>query len=114
MNSKKMIKEFSFLKSYNFKIKKYERNGDIELIFSNGTLIIELSCFLNMFFNYSVEVIITHCGNRKNIFNCDFFNKGELTELKKNVFCDTTSCCAQIKQYADFIKNNIDILLEGK
>lgn len=106
---KAIIKKFKFLKKQGFKSKVYFRNGDSEIYYTKNKLKIEVHYYLSTLTQYCLDVIVDYNGNRKNIFNCDFFDKAELNTLKSQIESLEEPLLLEktLDVYADFIENNI-------
>lgn len=106
---KAIIKKFNFLKKQGFKRKVYFRNGDSEIYYTKNELTIEVCYCLSTSMQYCLEVIVDYNRKRKNIFNCDFFDKAELKILKSQIESLEEPLLLEktLNIYADFIENHI-------
>lgn len=111
----KIIEEkFSFLLSYGFGIKKYQKGGDLEIYYSKNGISIGILyyCGINNSYEklYTLDLIITKNGIRENFFKCHYiFDKQELHKLENNI--NNKSITEQLHFYSLFLKNNINYLL---
>ncbi|MDE6029442.1 MAG: hypothetical protein K2F90_03885 [Clostridiales bacterium] len=109
-----IVDDFSFLKDYGFSMKKYSRAPDVEYVYVRNDLEIELAYYLGVLESYEQAmcfcVIISNINGRKNLLQCaeefgaDLINK--LIADIKDLDAD-----AQVPIYAQFLKDNIDVLL---
>ena len=92
-----------------FKRKVYFRNGDSEIYYSKNKLTIEVHYYLSTLMQYCLEIILDCNGKRKNIFNCDFFDKAELEILKSQIESleEPLLLKKTLDVYANFIENHI-------
>lgn len=111
----KIEKAFHFLKKNGFHLKKYTRFPDEECVYSKKNIVLEVDYYIGVNFigktGMYVAVILTADGKRDNLLNHNQVFDGRLLEtLKTNV--EAVTPLEQITIYADFIKTNLDTLLQ--
>lgn len=98
-------------------MKRYVRPPDEERVYSKNNIVIEVCYYLGVYPNgktdMCVDVILTVDKCRKNLLKSDQIFDTELLEiLKTNI--DTVTPLEQIPIYAEFLKTNINMLLQYK
>lgn len=103
---KELIKLSLFLIFRGFTIKKYERNGDIELNYKKKKLQIEIAVFSLANFQYSVSMVFNVNGLRINSLDYWKIGEKEVEELCSLVATHQNSYSEQISDYSRFIIKN--------
>ena len=116
-NVDKAFKSFNFLIEYGFTLKRYHRAPDEERVYSQSNIVIEVDYFWGVYPDYTknmrVDVIIKVDEYRNNLLESDkIFNAELLESLKTEI--NAVTPLEQIPIYADFIKTNINSLLQHK
>ena len=115
---KKFIEsDFAFLLDYGFSRKKYSRAPDIEYAFVLNDITIELAYYLGVLETYEEAmcfcVIISNVNGRNNLLQCaQVFGADLINKLIADI--QNLAVDAQVPIYAQFLKDNIDTLLNYK
>ena len=116
-NVNKAFQSFQFLSNYGFTLKRYLRAPDEERVYSLNNIILEVNYYWGIYpdgkDSMCVAVVLTVNDCRKNLLKSDrIFDADLLKALKTSV--DAVTPIEQIPIYADFMKTNIDTLLEHR
>lgn len=105
------------MKDYGFSSTKYLRAPDIEYVFVRDDLEIELAYYLGVSETYEESmcfcVIISNVNGRNNLLQCtEIFGADLINKLIADI--KDIDADAQVPIYAQFLKDNIDTLLNYK
>ena len=112
-----IVDDFAFLLDYGFSRKKYLRAPDVEYVFIRNDLEIELAYYLGVLETYEQAmcfcVIISNINGRNNLLQCsEVFGADLINKLIADI--KDLDADAQVPLYAQFLKDNIDTLLNYK
>ena len=111
----KIEKAFNFLRKNGFHLKKYTRNTDEECVYTKKNIVVEVDHYLSVFSDGNTGICVgvtLYIGSmRNNILYCNnIFDINLLNALRSDIESATPS--GQISIYADFIKSNLDVILQ--
>lgn len=114
-NKSKIGKAFDFLRKRGFHLDKFIRNPDEEYVYTNKNIVIEVDYYLSVFSDGNTGMCVTVTLNigsmRNNILYCNnIFDINLLKKLISDIESATPS--EEILIYADFIKSNLDVILQ--
>lgn len=109
-----MEEKFNFLTEFGFQKKKYQRGGDLEIIFVNDKNKISIMYYYGINSDYkklyTFDVIIEDGNERRRLVECyHLFDKQELHQLEQKRI--NNKIREQINLYSVFLKKNINKLI---
>lgn len=110
MSKRKILTAFKFLRKMGFKKRVYERNGEIEIIYSLNYSSIEVYYILDVSLVHMLGLIVSVKGYRRGLFENKIFDKDKINDLRKQIEIHSDSKEQQLQDYATFIKENIDLI----
>lgn len=110
MTKRKILTAFKFLRKMWFKKRAYERNGEIEIIYSLNYSSIEVYYILDVSFVSMLGLIVSVKGYRRGLFENKIFDKDKINDLRKQIEIHSNSEEQQLQDYATFIKENINLI----